>query len=67
MKKVFAVLAVAGLLVACNNDAGADKETKETPKEVPSTSNPDSPKTMTDPSHNMMPPDSSGTERRPRD
>jgi hypothetical protein len=64
MKKIFVVLAVAGLLVACGNDAGSDKETKEPPKEVSTDTNPDTSKTMTNPSHNMMPPDSGGTERR---
>lgn len=69
MKKVFVILAVAGLLSACNNDASSDKETKDPAKEVTAPTDSDTSKTMTDPSHNMMPqgPDSGGTERRPRE
>jgi hypothetical protein len=63
MKKVFAILAVAGLLTACNNDAGSEKKTDDQTKIVPPPE--DSSKMMHDPAHNMIPGDTSG--RRPRD
>jgi hypothetical protein len=63
MKKVLAIIAVAGLLTACNNNAGSEKKTDEPTKiTVPpgDTSN-----MMNDPSHNMMPHDTGEMERRP--
>ena len=61
MKKVFIVLAFAGLLVACNNSTETKTEETKT-KEVEST---DTSKMMNDPSQNMAPPDT--MDRRPRD
>lgn len=53
MKKFFAILAVAGLLTACNNDTESSEERATDAKEVPATV--DTPARMMDQNQSNMP------------